>query len=339
MPSCSPAHTSTSSPDASLVLARRGNSFPPIGVRGQACATATEVIHAYRPAKSRVDDRLWSVLGPVARHAATATGYASPSTALLGMRALTGFLMWAHTEELPLDLERLLTPARVEHYAATGMAGLSPRSRSTMRGALRRIGRAATSRAPWAAEEHTYRGHVLAPPYTPAEVAGYWEAAQAQATERRGRVMTTVLTLGLGAGLRSREIVWVTPGAIRQRDSGLVTVDLPDRVVPVRSDVAPALLDLIGADADQPVIGRVSAGAKDPLERCRRGIELPARLPRLVVSRLRTTWAVAVLRSGVRLSEYLTMAGTTSAKTLEAMVPHIGVRDDDIVWREAADLQ
>lgn len=152
--------------------------------------------------------------------------------------------------------------------------------------------------------------------------------------------MTTVLALGLGAGLRSREIVWVTPGAIHQRGTGLVTVDLPDRVVPLRTDIAPTVLELIAdEDTDRPVIGRVSPGAKDPLERCRRGIELPTRLPRLVVSRLRTTWAVDVLRCGVRLSEYLAMAGTTSAKSLEAMSPHIGLRGDDTVWREAAGLR
>lgn len=339
MSSCSPDDSPTSTPDPPI-LARQGNHFPPIGVRGLSCASAAEVIDAYRPTRSRADDGLWSVLRPLARKAATATDYESPATALLGMRALTGFLLWAHAEDLPLDLERLLTPFRVEQYATVGMSKLSPRSRSTMRGALRRIGRSATSRAPWVAEEHVYRGHVLAPPYTPAEVAGYWEAAQAQATARRSRVLTTVLALGLGAGLRSREIVWVTPSAIRQRGAGLVTVDLPDRVVPLRSGIAHTLVDLIADDdANQPVIGRVNPGANDPLERCRRGIELPARLPRLVVSRLRTTWAVEVLQSGVRISEYLTIAGTTSAKTLEAMVPHVGVRDDDTVWREAADLR
>lgn len=338
MSSCSPDHAPSSTPEPPI-LARRGNHYPPAGVGGRSCATATEVIETYRPARSRVDDPLWSVIGPVARQAATVTAYASPSTALFGMRALTSFLLWAHAEELPLDVERLLTPARVEQYAAVGMAGLSPRSRSTMRGALRRIGRAATSRAPWAAEAHVYRGHVLAPPYTPEEIAGYWEAAVTQATDRRSRVLTAILTFGLGAGLRSREMVWVTPGALDRHDGGLVTINLPDRVVPIRATLAPTLMGLIEDGVDGPLIGRVSAGARDPLERCRRGVELPARLPRLVVSRLRTTWAIEVLSSGLRLSEYLSIAGTTSAKTLEAMVPYIGMRTDEHVWRLAADLR
>ncbi|MCM3555597.1 hypothetical protein M3697_10830 [Janibacter melonis] len=322
----------------SPALARHGHVFPAIGVRGQECRSAAEVITAYRPSRSRVDDSEWAAIGPMVRRVVSAVGYDSPATALLAMRSATGFAMWALTGDLPLEEERLFTPARVEQYAAVGMKGLSPRSRSTTRGALRRIGRAATSRAPWTAEAHVYRGHVLAPPYTPEEIVGYWEAAGTQATERRSRVLTTVLTLGLGAGLRSREMVWVTPSALGRHDGGLVTINLPDRVVPVRAALAPTLLDLIEDEPHRPVIGRVSAGARDPLERCRKGVELPARLPRLVVSRLRTTWAVDVLRSGLRLSEYLSIAGTTSAKTLEAMVPYIGVRDDEQVWHTAAGL-
>lgn len=56
------------------------------------------------------------------------------------------------------------------------------------------------------------------------------------------------------------------------------------------------------------------------------------------MSRLRTTWAVAVLSEDVRISEYLAMAGTTNAKSLEQMAKFVQIREDQVSLRKAAGL-
>lgn len=337
MPSCSPDHASASTPEAPVVLARRGNSFPPVGVRGRACATAAEVIGAYRPAQSRVDDHTWAAINTLVRTVVTAVEYQSPASALLAMRTVTTYSAWAWHEGLALEPEVLFTPDRVEYYSAVALGRASERSRATFRGVLRRVGRACTVKAPWLPDAPQYAtSHPLAPPYTHEQVAQFWAAAENQATVRRARVLTCLLTLGLGAGLRSREIAYTTPETVTSTDGVLWTVTLPDRVVPVRSAHVPALLALL--DRTGPgaaLIGRVNANAKDPLEVPRRGVELPTYLPRLTISRLRTTWAVTVLSGDTRMSEFLRMAGTTSAKTLEVMTQYVPVRESDGAYLRA----
>ena len=75
------------------------------------------------------------------------------------------------------------------------------------------------------------------------------------------------------------------------------------------------------------LLGLGSPRGKDPLARARKGLEIPDRLPALTMSRLRTTWMADVLVR-VRISEFEVMAGTVSAKSLEAVAPHVPVRED-----------
>ncbi|MDO5619751.1 hypothetical protein [Kocuria sp.] len=78
---------------------------------------------------------------------------------------------------------------------------------------------------------------------------------------------------------------------------------------------------------------------KDPLGKIRAGIELPSYLPSLHYARLRTTWMATILTQDVRISEFMAMAGTVSAKTLEAIAPYVPGRwDADVYLMKAANL-
>lgn len=324
-------------PAGGPVLTRQGRAFPPVGVAGRQCHDAASVINVYRPAAARIDESTWAATEVFVRKVVSAVDYQSPASTLLAMKTVTTYAAWALHEGMVLDPEVLFTPDRVEHYCAVALTSASARSKATLRGVLRRVGRACTVKAPWRPEAPEYpTSHPLAPPYTTDQVAGFWAAAESQATSRRSRVLTCLLTLGLGAGLRSREIAHTTPETVTNHDDNLWTVRLPDRVVPVRTEHVAALRGLLAhTDPGTALIGHVNVNAKDPLEVPRRGIELPAYLPRLAVSRLRTTWAVTVLTGETRMSEFLRMAGTTSAKTLEVMADYVPVREDEAAYLRA----
>ena len=148
----------------------------------------------------------------------------------------------------------------------------------------------------------------------------------------RKRVLTTVLVLGAGAGLKASEILSVTAAEHVGRHPGdkrLWVIKLSDRIVPVRVAFVEALKDLCSRYPVGPLIGRVSQRVNDPMGAMIKGIELPAHLPPLRCRRLRITWMVSILSDDVRISEFQTLAGTVSAKSLEGLAPYIPVRVKD----------
>ncbi|WP_297742854.1 hypothetical protein [uncultured Tessaracoccus sp.] len=248
------------------------------------------------------------------------------------MRFVWYFLTWAHRQDIPLELETLFMPSMVERYCATQATHLSFEARSTARSRLRKVGRACTKRAPWAPEPKPFAdNHTIMPPYSSQEVEGFWRAALTQRTPRRRQVARAVLVLGLGAGLAPREVGLVSASDVRihPTDSGLRVVLLPDRTVPVLAERANPLRDLCRDYPQRPLVGPLNPKAKDPLGSARSRVEWPKHLPALRSSRPRTTWMATVLAQDLRVSEFMVIAGTISAKSIEAIAPHVAGRWDD----------
>lgn len=252
------------------------------------------------------------------------------------------FLSWALEQGQTLEAETVFTPDLVERFCVVSAKHLSRRTMGNYRSALRSVARANTRRAPWPPEPRPYTDHVhLAPPYTEDEIAAYWRVAEAQATEHRRRIMTTMLTLGLGAGLRVTELMAVTAAEhirLHATDDRLWIVVLEDRTVPVLSRYVSSLRDLCLRYPTEPLIGPHKTTSKDPLGVVRRRLEIPDYLPTLSMSRLRTTWMATVLQQpDIRISEFMLMAGTVSSKTLECIAPFIPYRakDDEYLFKGA----
>ncbi|MGC2976277.1 hypothetical protein ACPUD8_11245 [Brevibacterium sp. FAM 25378] len=217
----------------------------------------------------------------------------------------------------------------IDHFVATALADLSMSSKSSVRSHLRRVAQAQSPA--WSPAVMFPRPSTLSGPYTSDTLAAYWQAAYAQATVRRQRVLKTVLTLGGGAGLQASEILSVSAAEnVRQHphDDRLWVIVLPDRTVPVRIDYAPVLADLCERYPTGRLIGRVSRKVNDPMGAMLEGIEFPVHLPPLRCRRLRITWMARVLNDDVRISEFQRVSGTASAKSLEGLTPHIPVRAD-----------
>lgn len=320
-------------PRAHQVLARKGDQFPSVTVDGVVHSTATSVIAAWSPGSmSAVDPDTWREIRTFVADSLRATAIESPTAALHNVRILARYVAWAHAQGTPVSAPSMFVVERIEHYIAT-QHHLRPNSLNAIRGCLRLVGRTCHPLGGWAPQTVIYGDHnKIAPPYADEEIAGFWEAAATQKNQRRTLAITAILGLGLGCGLRSREMVWCT-SADFTRDAdhpGLLTLTLPDRIVPVRADCVDAVNRVRDARPSGPLFGKINPTSREPLTIARKGVELPARLPKLIVSRLRTTWAVRMLSgSDLRISEYQRLAGATSAQTLNLLGQYLPVRETD----------
>ena len=296
---------------------------------GRVINTPEEVLEVYRPPAFTIPGDEWELIRPLVVAAAAAARFQSPSAALLGVRYTARLVAWARRLDMPLNPETILRPEHVERFVASQLSHMSTVGQASAQSNLRRVARAAPVKAPWPPPAPAYRrSHPIAPPYSESQVAGFRQAAESQATERRTRVLTVILTLGLGAGLRPSELLTTSAENVRPHpvDGRLWVISLPDRVVPVLQEYTPQLIELCAAYPEDPLIGRHKPTAKNPLEVLRSGIQIPDYLKPLRCPRLRTTWMTNVLNQDVRISEFLVMAGTVSAKTLEVIAPHIAHR-------------
>lgn len=293
---------------------------------GQRLTSPSEVLERYAPAPSMVTADEWAHVRAFVVGVVCAADYPSPWAALIAVRYTTRLVVWARGLDMPLDAEVVFGSDHVNRFVASELAHMSTSGRSSVRSYLRRVARAANRKDQGPRPQPTYpRDRPLARPYTASEVAGFWDAADAQATQKRTRVLTVMLSLGLGAGLKPREMLTLTSHDVRRHptDERLTAIFLPDRTVPVLGEYTQRLRELCTDHPVGPLIGPHRDDVKDPLAVLRKGIEVPSFLPRLRAPQLRTTWMVSVLSRDVRISEFMAIAGTVSAKSLESVAPYV----------------
>lgn len=324
---------------------RSSTQPPPVRAGGVTCWTSAEVYAAYVPGpQHEVSRELWAEIGAFVRRCVSQAPCTSPATARTRMSYATSFVAWCHAQDVPLAAERVFTPERVETYAIGVLSGRADRSVGSIRGALRTIGIACTTKAAWSRPVTPLRRNAyLALPYTADETQALWEVAEAQRNARARRYFRTLLATGLGAGLASNEVAALSARDVLHHpvNPRLWVIVLPARLVPVRQDVTAVLKELCASQPEGPLLGeRVSeaAAVKHRSHALRRHLDIPRGVPQLSLSRLRTTWATAVLSEGVTIAEFLQMSGTTSAKSLELYLPHIRVRTD-VEWMSIASGQ
>ena len=301
-----------------------------VSIGGHRVSDPRIVVAVYEPSSASVSPAEWNAIRTKVRAVVGKAEHGSPRAALFAARYTTQLTAWAIRQDVPLDMGRIMSSDMIDRFVATGLGNLQWSSKSSVRSHLWRVARAQSS-----AESPPVkypRLSTLSAPYSGDVIAGFWEAAQAQSNDRRQRVLTTVLVLGAGAGLKASEILSVTAAEHVGRHPGdkrLWVIKLSDRIVPVRVAFVEALKDLCSRYPVGPLIGRVSQRVNDPMGAMIKGIELPAHLPPLRCRRLRITWMVSILSDDVRISEFQTLAGTVSAKSLEGLAPYIPVRVND----------
>lgn len=151
------------------------------------------------------------------------------------------------------------------------------------------------------------------------DVLRRWAATQP--TESRRRAFTTLLALGLGCGLTAPEIMAVRGRDIVMLDDGMPAARVAGRTVPVTSEWAdelsaarttPALTYLVG-----PGYAARNARSLSAL------VTQPAPPVHLTAQRMRATWMVGLLNSGLPVPTLLEAAGLTSPDVLRRLITHL----------------
>ncbi|MDT0318562.1 hypothetical protein [Streptomyces millisiae] len=118
----------------------------PLVMGGVVVTDVPTAIALYEPRALPIE--AWQEVAPFARKAVTDFGPISPWAAVQHLGPVARLCVWALEQGLPLDVETLFTPDRVEHFVAVGLPELKDSSRRTHRSQLTAVGRAITRRAP-----------------------------------------------------------------------------------------------------------------------------------------------------------------------------------------------
>ena len=260
----------------------------PVAVSGEAAGFARQVVAAAVPGTTaRANALLWA--------AARLASYAVP----LGLEPAPGVL---------------LHPSVIERFTVHA-PGLSPAARRTLRTNLRFLARAVVpALAP--ADAPLPRERAKAP-YSAAEIAGYLALADAQPTASRRMRAAGLVCLGAGAGLAGADLRAARGTDVLCRSGGvLIEVrGARPRAVPVLARYHDRLL-AAAAFAGTSLV----TGGTDPV---RRNVTCPlisalsggTGLPRLQVSRLRSTWLAECARL-LGLATFMHAAGITCSQRL-----------------------
>jgi len=246
--------------------------------------------------------------------------------------AATPMVLWAwQARGVPLERGRVFRRSMVEQFIHLGMPGAARGSRATLRSALWRMTEVLNPEDAPGTHRPIPRSTPTAP-YTDAGVAELYSWANTQSTPNRSRDALTLLALGLGAGLPTRELVEVRTGDIGfdTASDGTATASvviwrgLP-RVVPVQPvwvRTARSVHDQLGEDSWMFCPGRTGAGSGQVtnfLTRSRTTLDVrPARM--------RATWLVRHLAEGTPADELLRIAGLKHYAALDKIVQFLPER-------------
>ena len=272
----------------------------PVSVSGEAAAFARLVVMAAAPAtRARANALLWA--------AARLAAFAVP----LGLEAVP---------------EVLLHSSVIERFTISA-PGLSPVARRSVRTNLRFLARhVVPSLAP--ADAPLPRERVKAP-YTPAEVAGYLALADAQPTAARRMRAAGLVCLGAGAGLAGADLRAVRGADVICRSGGVIAVVRGGRprVVPVLARYHARLLASAAFAGPGLITGGTDPSRKNITTPLIRSLSGGSGLPRLEVSRLRSTWLADCARL-LGLAAFMHAAGITCSQRLGDIIAALAPGDE-----------
>lgn len=256
----------------------------------------------------------------------------SAAQARIQMLYLCRLYEFGFDKKRSMTSKELLSPEVLEWFITSRFVSSHPQTRSTVRSTLRRIGRESNAHVYYGNEPERHTRRELVQPYSPHQVSGYLENRNKQSTEHRGRFLDVILHLGLGAGLRGPEMRKVRPEDIVSH-GGLVRLNVEGdraRVLPVRTAYGEGLLRLAESTSTEFITGRTSQQSANAMSMLKDKITIPDWLPRLSVSRLRSTWMSETLSGRVEFKAFLAAAGLQSAD-VRSLAPHLlDVADQDV---------
>lgn len=275
------------------------------------------LVATYQP--THILESVWRTIARPVREAALATAASLPATRKI-LPPLSEYAAWLHREGIPISQAALSERDLLERFIQIGMAGQRDSTRATRRAILRRVAaRLDPDPAPPPEAIHYRRAK---PPYTAAEVAGFFGLAQAQPTDSRRTSAHGFISLGLGCGLDRTDLAWVrgidvtTGRCTRVR---VVGGSRPRSVVAL-DEYAELIAKCAVSAGERLLIGGATLGRHNVTTPLLNRLVRDVSLPRLAPARLRSTWLVRHLTLGTPLSVLLPAAGLASSRTLDDLL-------------------
>lgn len=281
------------------------------------------------PRLSVVPERAWPEVGAIVTEIMRRSQFRGREVFVKRLRVVTLYVWWAHRQGYQHELQVLLAESTIENWFRRGMPDLRPETRATYRANMRAIARAVNphNNAPVAIGRSQHKD--LRPPYSPGEVKQLlWLAGQV--TNKRLRAVTiTVMLLGVGAGLDSRDLAAIRPDHITDlgADGILITVrgPRPRKVWLLRAFEEPLRAAVSTLSPKRYLLAPDSKNtvSKNYLSSLYRRLHtMDTEQPVVEQARLRATWLTALMCIPVPLSVLLNAAGLESARSLVDLLPH-----------------
>jgi integrase len=240
--------------------------------------------------------------------------------------------LWAwQSASLPLEVDEIFSPNVIDRFAAQGLPQYTKAGRNTMRSRLRRMADALLGPERDPDRVRPMGNSDASAPYSDGELSQLRSWAAGQPSGERHSSAVTLLALGLGAGLSSREIASLRIGDIVVDDAGVLILIRGDRArqVPVLRDWEEALADRVsGRAAEEWAFREGQEGGNRNLVS-----DFVARSygdfgPQ--VRRMHATWIVTHLEIGTPLLLLLRAAGLRDPEALGRLLPFVREVDEAI---------
>lgn len=245
----------------------------------------------------------------------------SPARAKALLFATSKLAAYALSVGLALDEEVCLHPGVLERFVKTGLPGVAPATRRTLRTNLNAVERALHGGSP---RPFAYPREQGKAPYSEAEIASFLANADAQASLARRMRANALICLGAGAGLLGQELRGLRGIDVVSRHGGLVVSvgGRRARLVPV----LPAYHERLEAASvfakERYLLGGNDPGRSNVTTRLVASLSGGTDLPRLETNRLRATW-LAACAGRIGLAAFMAAAGVRCSQRLEDVVSHL----------------
>ena len=284
-----------------------------------------EIVEGYEPRQA--SDFVWERIEAFVKDAVRDVPNIDAAKASRYVSILTRHVQWTwQTCGYPLERAYVFAPAVIGESIEQTCAGMTDASKRTFRSNLRAMADALTDRGQQKSFLPPIPRTKASAPYTAPEVARLRTWASSLSTQHRRVSMTTVLGLGLGAGLKSSEIAALEAGDVVVDEYGVLLAvrgEAP-REVPMLTEWSELIAALAGATMrrDQKLVlpRRQSAFNRHALNNLIAQCAPPVPL---TTHRMRATWIVGHLAAGIPATTLARAAGLASTDALRLYLPFI----------------
>ena len=263
--------------------------------------------------KSVVTPDQWIVAGPVVKTWVANMGFASMKQSRLYLSAATSYASWALVQGLPLEADVLLTDQAINMFCAQ-----QGHRAKNLRSSLRRIARANGTFTLIAGPRYSrssYKG-----PYSAQEIAALLAFADSHSSNHRSVSLKALITLGAGCGLSRADLRPIAAANFHLHDDRLFVV-AKRRCALVLPDYVELANEIILARPEGQLLGRREG--KDVTANICEWTSNRSDVSRLSTDRLRATYVVALIESGVSLPDLLAFTGVKRTDSLQSYLAFV----------------